>query len=109
LLVIRCFKYFKRKLKIRTPQERSMYFHFHLCKMPTLRKPTLGIVGIALWLTFISCASAQAEDAAALRARVIQEVLAEVQDVELAKQIVEIRLKREYLNQQVKSKKAGNR
>jgi hypothetical protein len=86
-----------------------MYFHFHLCKMPTLRKPIAGIVVMMSWLAFIPCASAQAEDAAALRARVIQEVLAEVQDVELAKQIVEIRLKREYLSQQAQSKKAGNR
>ncbi len=88
---------------------KSMYFHFYLCNKPALHKPILGVVGIALWLALFPCASAQAEDAAALRARVIQEVLAEVQDVELAKQIVEIRLKREYLSQQTQSKKAGNR
>jgi hypothetical protein len=86
-----------------------MYFHFHLCKMPAPRKPFAGVVGFALWLALIPCASAQVEDAAALRARVIQEVLAEVQDVELAKQIVEVRLKREYLSQQAQSKKAGTR
>ena len=88
---------------------KSMYFHFYLCNKSALRKPIEGIVGIALWLALFPCASAQAEDAAALRARVIQEVLSEVQDIELAKQIVEVRLKREYLSQQVQTKKTGNR
>jgi hypothetical protein len=79
------------------------------CQMPSPRKPIAGIWGGTFWLILIHCLSAHAEDPAALRARVIQEVLAEVQDVELAKQIVEIRLKREYLNQQAQSQKSGNR
>ena len=86
-----------------------MHFHFRHSQMPSPRKPIAGMVGFALWLALIQSFSAHAEDPDALRARVIQEVLAEVQDVELAKQIVEIRLKREYLNQQAQSKKPGNR
>lgn len=47
------------------------------------------------------CATtSHAEDSATMRARVIQEVLDEVPDVDLAKQIVEIRIQREFLNRQ---------
>ena len=67
------------------------------------RRPALGIVkALVLLLCFCSTAT-RAEDLAALRARVIQEVLAEVPELDLAKQIVEIRLKREYLNQEKKT------
>jgi hypothetical protein len=45
-------------------------------------------------------ATVYAEDAAAFRARVIKEVLLEVPDLEMAKQIAEIRINREFLKKQ---------
>jgi hypothetical protein len=77
-----------------------MHFHCRNSQLHLARKPIYGFAGAALCVALISSFSAHAEDAAALRARVIQEVLDEVPDVELAKQIVEIRIKREYLKQQ---------
>jgi hypothetical protein len=77
-----------------------MHFHCRSSQLHLARKPIHGFVGVALCVALMSSISVHAEDAAALRARVIQEVLDEVPDVELAKQIVEIRIKREYLKQQ---------
>ena len=77
-----------------------MHFHSRNSQLHLARKPIYGFAGAALSIALMSSFSVHAEDAAALRARVIQEVLDEVPDVELAKQIVEIRIKREYLKQQ---------
>ena len=60
-------------------------------------KPTSGVAVALLFVCALNTANAYAEDAAAFRARVIKEVLQEVPDVELAKQIVEMRVKREFL------------
>ena len=65
---------------------------------PNSRKPASGYVGALLLMAYLYSESVHAEDAAAFRARVIKEVLLEVSDLELAKQIVEIRLNREFLN-----------
>lgn len=64
------------------------------------RKPAVGVAGAFLFLGCFYLTTSYAEDSATLRARVIQEVLEEVPEVDLAKQIVEIRLRREFLNQQ---------
>jgi hypothetical protein len=77
-----------------------MHFHCRNSQLHLARKPIHGFASAALCIALMSSFSVHAEDAAALRARVIQEVLNEVPDVELAKQIVEIRIKREYLKQQ---------
>jgi hypothetical protein len=64
------------------------------------RKPVVCAAGALLLLGCFCLTTSYAEDSAAMRARVIQEVLEEVPEIDLAKQIVEIRLKREFLNQQ---------
>lgn len=61
------------------------------------RTPAIGSVVGLLLIGIFQSASVCAEDAAAFRARVIKEVLQEVPDVELAKQVVEIRLNREFI------------
>lgn len=77
-----------------------MFKHNNRNRSNSTYKPHLSLWG---WLLFV-CAfhplSAFAEDAAAFRARVINEVLLEVPDLELAKQIAEIRINREFLKQQ---------
>ncbi len=60
-------------------------------------KPAFGVVAALLLIAAFHATTAFAEDAAAFRARVIQEVLLEVPDLEMAKQIAEIRIKREFL------------
>lgn len=62
-----------------------------------------GAVKALLVLVFFSSTATLAEDSATFRARVIQEVLEDIPELELAKQIVEIRLKREYLNSEKKT------
>jgi hypothetical protein len=66
----------------------------------SIRKPAIGVVAALLFVCAFHPVSVYAEDAAAFRARVIQEVLLEVTDLEMAKQIAEIRIRREFLNQQ---------
>jgi hypothetical protein len=76
----------------------------HVSHSPNLsRKPIAGVVGAILWLALLHLEVACAEDAAAFRTRVIQEVLQEVPDLELAKQVVEIRINREFLKTQTPS------
>lgn len=58
----------------------------------------MGVVSALLLLGGSWSTATYAEDSSAMRARVIQEVLEEVPEIDLAKQIVEIRLNREYLN-----------
>lgn len=71
--------------------------HSNSNRSNTTHKPAIGsVVGLLLIGVFQS-ASVCAEDATAFRARVIKEVLQEVPDVELAKQVVEIRLTREFI------------
>jgi hypothetical protein len=64
------------------------------------RKPAFGVAVALLFLYAFHPANVYAEDVDAFRARVFKEVLLEVPDVELAKQILEIRLKRELIKQQ---------
>lgn len=54
-------------------------------------------LGALLFFAGFQSFSVRAEDAAAFRTRLIKEVLLEVPDLEMAKQIVEIRIKREFL------------
>lgn len=76
-------------------------FHLNNSNRSNLtRMPALGVVSALLWGGVLHSETAYAEDAAAFRARVIREVLKEVPDLELAKQIAEIRINREFLNQQ---------
>jgi hypothetical protein len=73
---------------------------FHLNKINrsnSTRKPIFGVVVALPFVCALNTVNVYAEDAAAFRARVIKEVLEEVPDVELAKQIVEIRVNREFL------------
>lgn len=76
-----------------------MSHHSNSIRLNSSRKPAFGVVVALLFLCALNPANLYAEDAAAFRARVIQEVLRDVPDVELAKQIVEIRVKREFINQ----------
>lgn len=70
----------------------------HLSKPAGMQ--TAGILASLLFVCAFHPASVHAEDAAAFRARVIKEVLLEVPDLEMAKQIAEIRINREFLKQQ---------
>lgn len=79
--------------------------HSNTTQSTLIRKPIFGVVDGLLLVCAFHSASVFAEDAAAFRARVIKEVLLEVPDVELAKQIVEIRVNREYLKQQLPAAK----
>lgn len=72
----------------------------------SIRKPAFGVAWALLFVCAFNPTSAFAEDAAAYRAKVIKEVLHEISDVELAKQIVEIRVNREFLKQKASSTKA---
>lgn len=75
--------------------------HLNNCnRSNTIRKPVFGVVVALLFVCVFNPTCVFAEDAAAFRARVIKEVLQEISDVELAKQIVEIRVNREFLKQQ---------
>lgn len=67
------------------------------------RKPIAGWVGVIFSAILLHAETVRAEDAADFRKRVIQEVLQEVPDVELAKQVVEIRINREFLKSQTAS------
>lgn len=71
--------------------------HSNNNRLNRARKPAIGSVVGLLLIGFFQSTSVCAEDATAFRARVIQEVLQEVPDVELAKQVVEIRLTREFI------------
>jgi hypothetical protein len=62
-----------------------------------------GLAGAIFFAVLLHAESAWAEDAADFRTRVIQEVLQEVPDLELAKQVVEIRINREFLKPQAVS------
>jgi hypothetical protein len=64
------------------------------------RKPAFTLVVALLVVCAFHHVTVYAEDAAAFRARIIQEVLLEVPDLEMAKQIAEIRINREFLKQQ---------
>jgi hypothetical protein len=64
------------------------------------RKHIVGLEGAIFLAVLLHAAPVWAEDAADFRARVIQEVLQEVPDLELAKQVVEIRINREFLKSQ---------
>ncbi len=81
--------------------------HSNRTQSNSIRKPALGVVVALLLVCAFHPASVFAEDAAAFRARVIQEVLRDVPDVELAKQIVEIRVKREFIKQQPSGSKSA--
>ncbi len=74
--------------------------HSNSIRVNSIRKPAFGVVAILLFLCAFHPVNVYAEDAAAFRARVFKEVLLEVSDTELAKQIVEIRVKREFIKQQ---------
>lgn len=67
------------------------------------RKPIVGLAGAIFLAVLLHSEPAWAEDAADFRTRVIQEVLQEVPDLELAKQVVEIRINREFLKSQTAS------
>jgi hypothetical protein len=68
------------------------------------RKSIVGLVEAIFLAVLLHAAPVRAEDAVDFRTRVIQEVLQEVPDLELAKQIVEIRINREFLKSQSASK-----
>lgn len=74
--------------------------HNNYNRSNTIRKPAVGVVAALLLMCAFHPANVYAEDAAAFRARVIKEVLLEVPDLEMAKQIAEIRINREFLKQQ---------
>ena len=74
--------------------------HSNSIRVNSIRKPAFGVVAALLFLCALHPVNVYAEDAAAFRARVFKEVLLEVSDTELAKQIVEIRVKREFNKQQ---------
>ncbi len=74
--------------------------HSNSIRVNSIRKPAFGVVATLLFLCAFHPVNVYAEDAAAFRARVFKEVLLEVSDTELAKQIVEIRVKREFIKQQ---------
>lgn len=74
--------------------------HNNYNRSNTTRKPYVGVVAALLLMFAFHPATVYAEDAAAFRARVIKEVLLEVPDLEMAKQIAEIRINREFLKQQ---------
>jgi hypothetical protein len=67
------------------------------------RKSIVGLTGAIFLTVLLHSQPVRAEDAADFRTRVIQEVLQEVPDLELAKQIVEIRINREFLKSQIAS------
>ena len=74
--------------------------HSNSIRVNSIRKPAFGVVAALLFLCAFHPVNVYAEDAAAFRARVFKEVLLEVSDTELAKQIVEIRVRREFIKQQ---------
>ena len=74
--------------------------HSNSIRSNSIRKPAIGVVAALLFVCAFHPVSVYAEDAAAFRARVIKEVLLEVPDLELAKQIAEIRINREFLKPQ---------
>ncbi len=65
----------------------------------SIRKPVFGVVVELLFVCALHV-NVFAEEVDAFRARVFKEVLLEIPDIELAKQIVEIRVKREFIKQQ---------
>jgi hypothetical protein len=67
------------------------------------RKPIAGLAVAICSALLLHAETVCAEDAADFRARVIQEVLQEIPDLELAKQVVEIRIHREFLKPQTAS------
>lgn len=77
-----------------------MFKHNNRNRSNSIYKPHLSLWGWLLLMCAFHPASVYAEDAAAFRARVIKEVLLEVPDLEMAKQIAEIRINREFLKQQ---------
>jgi hypothetical protein len=73
--------------------------HSNSIRSNSTRKPAFGVV-VALLFVCAFHVNVFAEDVDAFRARVFKEVLLEIPDIELAKQIVEIRVKREFIKQQ---------
>ncbi len=77
-----------------------MFRHNNSIRANSIRKPAFGVVATLLFLCAFHPVNVYAEDIDAFRARVFKEVLLEVPDADLAKQIVEIRVKREFIKQQ---------